>query len=172
MLSRPASRKILMPSLSRLRHSASRLAVLLALLVRIAYVPYHLAVDEHEGGHGHQAAHSHDSAAAHQMAFEVVESCSAHPAEAHGHEYLDGFDHEPAVDGGHPPHAVEDHDTELMQVRSSVSPAPLIQAALLEAETWRLVLNGVHVARSLRAPPLRDCDERGVWIARGPPATA
>jgi hypothetical protein len=134
------------------------LAVLLALFVRVAYVPYHLAVDEHEGAHGH------DSAAAHEMAFEALESCDSHPDEFLGHEH--------AEDVGHPPHAAEDHDTELMQVRSSVSPAPLIQVALLETETWRLVLSGVHVARSLRAPPLRAPDARGVLIARGPPATA
>jgi hypothetical protein len=143
-----------MPPSARIRHSASCLAVLLALLVRIAYVPFHLAVDEHEGQHGH------DSAAAH----EALESYDAHPAEAPGHEH--------AEDVGHPPHAADDHDTELIQVRSSPNPAPVFQVAVLETETWRLVLSGVHVARSLRAPPLRAPDARGVIVARGPPATA
>jgi len=134
------------------------LVVLFALLVRIAYVPYHLAVDEHEG------RHAHDSAAAHEMALEALESCMAHPAESLGHEH--------AEDAGHPPHAAEDHDTELMQVRSSPIAAPLVQVAVLETETWRLILSGVHVARSSRAPPPRAPETCGILIARGPPATA
>lgn len=167
MLTRPAPRKATMPPSDRIRHSASCLVVLFALLVRIAYVPYHLAVDEHEGQHGH------DSAAAHEMAMEVFECCEAKPAEAWSHAHgEDGGLAGQSDDAGHPPHAADDHDTELMQVRSTPSSAPLIQVAVLETETWRLVLSGVHVARSLRAPPLCAPDARGVLIARGPPATA
>lgn len=141
--------------------------VLFALLVRIAYEPYHLAVDEHEGRHGHE------SAAVHEMAMEVFECCEATPAEAWSHAHgEDGALAGQSDDTGHPPHAADDHETELMQVRTSPSSAPLIQVAVLETETWRLVLSGVHVARSLRAPPLRAPDARGVLIARGPPATA
>jgi hypothetical protein len=158
MLTRPASRKTAMPRSARIRHSASCLAVLFALLVRVAYVPYHLAIDEHEG------SHAHGSAAAHEMALEALNSCESHPAETLGHEH--------AEDAGHPPHAADDHDTELMQARSSLSSVPVVQVAVLETETWRLVLSGVHGTRSLRVPPLRAADSCGVLIARGPPATA
>lgn len=158
MLSRPASRKIVMPPSARIRHSASCLVVLFALLVRIAYVPYHLAVDEHE------EHHAHDSAAAHEMALEAMESCAAHPAESLAHEH--------AEDAGHPPHAAEDHDTELMQVRTSPVACPVVQVAVLELETWRMVLSGGRVVRSLRAPPPRAPEACGILIARGPPATA
>jgi len=143
------------PPFARFRNSASFLVVVFALLVRVIYVPYHLAVDEH------QEAHGHGSAVNHEMVLEAVHACVAHPAEQAGHEH----------DDGHPPHAAEDHDTELAQVRSSLGHAPLAQLAVLEAETWRLVLSQARVVRSSRAPPLRRESSRGVQIARGPPAT-
>ena len=126
--------------------------VLAALLVRVVYVPYHLAVEEHAEAHLHAAA---------------IDPGHCH-AGGHAHDHADGHAHD--GEPGQPPHSEEEHETELLLGRTELG-APawvVVPVADFVAEAW---LKRAPVRRQplLRGPPLPDSWRGSVELARGPP---
>lgn len=124
---------------ARFRHALACCGVLAALMVRVVYVPYHLAVEEHLEGHQHaEALDPHH-----------------HHHHGHGHDHAHGDDEGPATPADeHPPHSESEHDTELLQARTHGAklPPPATQAEH-ESASWRVVLRVVAVIQLERGPP-------------------
>lgn len=134
------------------------MVVLFALLVRVAYVPFHLAVEEHTESHLHATAmdpdHCHSELHQH----------------GHAHNHDEGHAHD-----GNPselPHSEEEHDTELMLGRPDYTAPPLTADFLAGAELeFDLGTAPEYAARTVRGPPLPLSVTRSVEPARGPPST-
>lgn len=121
--------------------------VLLALVLRLVYVPVHLAHEEHLGaGALHPPSHHSE----------------------HGEHAEGGHDHE----DGHPPHHEADHTGELIADRAPSQQAIIVLAALPPAEAWSL-LAPVEAPRVLEPEPRlpKRPPPRARW-ARGPPVAA
>lgn len=132
------------------RHEQKRaflfLLVLLALILRLVYVPFHLANEEHlEAGAVHP---SRDSVMAGQADRD------------HDHE------------DGHLPHPAADHASELIADRAPTQQSTILLLALPPGETWSLPAPSTEpgVAGPEPRPP-RQWPPRA-WRPRGPPAAA
>lgn len=133
--------------------------VLAALLVRVVYVPFHLAVEEHTESHLHAAAidpgHCHGDGHGH----------------GHGHGHGEGHAH--GGDPDQPPHSEEEHDTELLLGRTQLEPLPAVTVYLSRAEAEQVLTHKpVGITRTERGPPLPDSVTSSVEPARGPPSAA
>lgn len=124
------------------------LLVLLALGLRVLYVPIHLAHEEHLGtGAGHPLSHASDE----------------------GEHADDGHDH----GDDHPPHPAGDHASELIAQRApSQQQTSIDLQALPPVESWSLP---APCALSLTAAPEPRPPRQEPHLApwpRGPPAAA
>jgi len=137
------------------------MVVLFALLVRVVYVPFHLAVEEHTESHLHALAvdpdHCHSDGHGH--------------GHDHGHGHAHGDEHAHGGEPEHPPHSEEEHDSELLLGRTQLDPLPAAVEYLSRAEAERaLAHTPICTARTERGPPLPDSVTRRVELARGPPS--
>lgn len=141
-------------SSSQGRHSVS-LLLLLAFGIRLLYVPYHLAHEEHLGPGGHLVL-SHSS----------VEEAHVDP-HGHDHDHDDAHEH----DDGHAPHSALDHALEL--ITQNVNPHDEVHDVvwvLLDFEAQQpesLSRFSIHC----RAPRAPDQRVRAPGRPRSPPIT-
>lgn len=125
------------------------MSLLFAMVIQMAFVPFHLAFDDHDGVSGAVAGESGGDA--------FVAPCE------HGH------DHEQPRDN-HPCHAVQDHGGELMVPSGSSGYKTFASYVLLSEEAWSLP--SLRVMGWCRTPEVE------AWFsfaghggyARGPPA--
>ena len=136
------------------------LVVLLALVLRVLYVPYHLAQDDHVGTAGHALSHvsvelghvHHEHHASHAQAHDE-----------HAQKHHEGHDDE------HVPHPTIDHAAELIAQRGP-SRGVGVELAVLPVEAR--ALSASHVCRVAAGPDPRPPESRRALAVRprGPPA--
>ena len=96
------------------------MSLLCVLVLQLAYLPFHLAYEEHDGPFGGRVGHS------------AAEAAIA----GHGHD-SDHDHHHDQKDDNHPFHAVEDHiGSELMVPSVSSTFKVAVSKAFLTAEAW------------------------------------
>lgn len=122
------------------------LLVVLALGLRLLYVPVHLAQEEHLGGGGHPLSH----------------------ASADGVHADDGHDH----DDDHPPHPASDHESELTVQRTPSQQTSVELPAMPPGENWSLPVPRELPSTAGPEPEPPRQRPRIPQRSRGPPAAA
>ncbi|PCJ52191.1 MAG: hypothetical protein COA70_12725 [Planctomycetota bacterium] len=101
-------------------HKLSLVSLLCALVIQLAYLPFHLVNEEHDGAFGGRMGES------------TAEAAIADQGHSHSHDP----NHDPQEDN-HPFHAVEDHrGSELMVPSMSSTFKVAASKAFLTVKTW------------------------------------
>lgn len=100
----------------------SVMSVLLAMVMQLTYLPFHLAYEEHSEGH--------ESSAAHFAAVGLVSEGGHAQGLDHGH------DHDEQDRDSHPCHSVQDHRMELMVPSASSAGFVAASHAILAYDAW------------------------------------